>query len=128
MLNGFATKLALRKVGIRSDTFDFSSNSNKSSSGNNKNAPYNDADPPSWASWMSAKNLPLTIQPWLAPTPPPVPVARECPNIGDPAPVDRDRLLKLGGGRRVVLLFMRCVGCACKCGPTHSLMNSKFSS
>jgi hypothetical protein len=109
MLSSFTTKLALRKVGIKSDTFDFSSKSTKGSQ------PGLDEEESSsgWPAWMSPKKLPLTAQAWLAPVPPPVPVA-ECPKIGDLAPLDRDRQLNFGGGKRVVVLFLRCVGCACK--------------
>jgi hypothetical protein len=112
MLSSFTTKLALRKVGIKSDTFDFSSKPAKSTNGSQPGLDDEESSS-GWPAWMSPKKLPLTAQAWLAPVPPPIPVA-ECPKIGDLAPLDRDRQLTFGGGRRVVVLFMRCVGCACK--------------
>ncbi|KAF3014294.1 hypothetical protein E8E14_012059 [Neopestalotiopsis sp. 37M] len=118
MLSSLTTKLALRKVGIKSDTFDFASPAaNKGGSSNSKSA-FDDDDDDSntttggWPAWASTRKLPLTAQAWLSPVPPPVPVAAECPKVGDLAPLDRDRQLSMGGGRRVVVLFMRCVGCA----------------
>jgi hypothetical protein len=130
MFSNLATKVALKKVGLPADTFDFSSwktssegksstskkltkpqptatttaTSNGNSNNNNK----------TWPDWMSVKSLPLTVQPWLTPRPPPIPVA-EPPRIGDLAPLDRDRKLggAFGGGRKVLVVFLRCVGCAC---------------
>ncbi|KAI1760310.1 hypothetical protein GGR53DRAFT_93213 [Hypoxylon sp. FL1150] len=113
MFASLTTKLAMRKAGLSSDTFDFSSS--KSSS-----KPYDGSVPgldelegssSGWPAWMSTKKLPLTAQAWLSPAPPPVPVA-ECPKPGDLAPLDRDRQLSFGGGKPVVVLFLRCVGCA----------------
>lgn len=75
---------------------------------------------------MAARNLPLTVQPWLTPNPAAVPVAASCPGIGDVAPLDRDRLLTFGGGRKVLVVFLRCVGCACK--STAPLPLPQFSS
>ncbi|KAH8662321.1 hypothetical protein BX600DRAFT_317466 [Xylariales sp. PMI_506] len=112
MFSSLTTKLALRKVGIKSDTFDFASVA--PAKGNNGSQPGLDETEPStgWPAWMSTRKLPLTAQAWLAPVPPPVPIAAECPKIGDLAPIDQDRKLALGGGRPAVVLFMRCVGCA----------------
>ncbi|KAK8104057.1 uncharacterized protein PG998_011090 [Apiospora kogelbergensis] len=110
MFSSLTTKLAMRKVGIKSDTFDFSSPAPKNGS---KGAP--DADEAAnagWGQWMTVKKLPLTAQAWLSPIPPPVPIAAECPKVGDLAPLDRDRQLQFGGGKRIVVLFLRCVGCA----------------
>ncbi|KAI1263440.1 hypothetical protein F5Y18DRAFT_429124 [Xylariaceae sp. FL1019] len=113
MFSSLTTKLAMKKVGLSSDTFDFSKSIKLSS---NDCAPGpDDIDEPngsSWASWMSTKKLPLTAQAWLSPVPPPVPVASECPKPGELAPRDRDRGLEFGGGKPVIVLFMRCVGCA----------------
>ncbi|KAK8016195.1 hypothetical protein PG993_014384 [Apiospora rasikravindrae] len=110
MFSSLSTKLAMRKVGIKSDTFDFSSPEPKRGS---KGAPEDD-EPANggWAQWMTVKKLPLTAQAWLSPLPPPVPIAPECPKVGDLAPLDRDRQLQFGGGKRIVVLFLRCVGCA----------------
>ncbi|KAI0522241.1 hypothetical protein F5B22DRAFT_466456 [Xylaria bambusicola] len=114
MLSSFTAKLAMKKVGLSSDALDFSSTpSNPSKS--DSNAKYDDEDDSSnsnWPAWMSTKKLPLTAQAWLSPTPPPVPIATECPKPGDLAPLDRDRQLEFGGGRPVIVLFLRCVGCA----------------
>ncbi|KAI4596063.1 hypothetical protein KJ359_006355 [Pestalotiopsis sp. 9143b] len=114
MFSSLTTKLALRKVGLKSSDLDFSSpapkDNNKAKSG------FDDDEENSanggWPAWMSTRKLPLTAQAWLSPVPPPVPVAAECPKVGDLAPLDRDRQLALGGGKKVVVLFMRCVGCA----------------
>jgi hypothetical protein len=116
MFSSLTTKLALRKVGIKSDTFDFSGGDSGAKSGTKNQSAFDEDEPTptngGWPAWMSARKLPLTAQAWLTPTPPPVPVA-ECPKIGDLAPLDRDRQLKFGGGQPVVVLFLRCVGCAC---------------
>lgn len=117
MLSSLTTKLALRKVGIKSDTFDFSSPEPKASKTKGPQSAFDVGDDKEsaggWPSWMSTRKLPLTAQAWLSPVPPPVAVA-ECPKAGDLAPLDRDRQLSFGGGRKVVVLFMRCVGCACE--------------
>ncbi|KAK9419402.1 hypothetical protein SUNI508_07377 [Seiridium unicorne] len=113
MLSSLTTKLALRKAGIKSDTFDFSSPTPKASKANGDKSGFDDDESASggWPAWMSTRKLPLTAQAWLSPIPPPVPVG-DCPKAGDLAPLDRDRQLTFGGGRKVVVLFMRCVGCA----------------
>ncbi|KAI1392502.1 uncharacterized protein F4822DRAFT_425707 [Hypoxylon trugodes] len=113
MFSSLTTKLAMRKVGLSSDSLDFNSSS-KSSKPNDGSVPGLDELEDSnggWPAWMSTKKLPLTAQAWLSPVPPPVPVA-ECPKPGDLAPLDRDRQLIFGGGKPVIVLFMRCVGCA----------------
>jgi hypothetical protein len=108
MLSSLTTKLALKKAGIPSDILDFQQQPEKSSKSNQ-----DDQQPPqSWGSWMSIRSLPLTVQPWLSPPPPSVAVGR-VPGIGDKAPVDRERRIVLGGRRRTLLVFLRCVGCAC---------------
>ncbi|KAI3327341.1 hypothetical protein HD806DRAFT_389862 [Xylariaceae sp. AK1471] len=115
MFASLTTKLALKKVGLSSDTFDFSS---KSTTKDGSAPGLDDVDESNgsgsgWPTWMTTtKKLPLTAQAWLSPVPPPVPVAVECPKPGDLAPLDRDRQLEFGGGRPVVVLFLRCVGCA----------------
>lgn len=116
------------------------SNSNKSSKKSSKPTPTYTPDDSSNTnanntnakkSWPAAPNLkwninlpsvnlktalPLTVHPWLTPPPPAVPLASEAPIPGDLAPIDRDRRLagKFGGGRKVVVVFLRCVGCACR--------------
>lgn len=107
MFSSLTTKLALRKVGIKSDTFDFSSPVPKGS----KIVVEEENTNGGWPAWMSPKKLPLTAQAWLSPVPPPVPVA-ETPKVGDLAPLDRDRQLTFGGGKKVLVVFLRCVGCA----------------
>ncbi|KAI0883899.1 uncharacterized protein GGS22DRAFT_166347 [Annulohypoxylon maeteangense] len=114
MFASLTTKLAMRKVGLSSDAFDFSSKSSKPSKPSDGSLPGLDDLEESnsgWPAWMSTKKLPLTAQAWLSPVPPPVPVA-ECPKPGDLAPLDRDRQLTFGGGKPVIVLFLRCVGCA----------------
>jgi hypothetical protein len=73
-----------------------------------------EANDGNWSGWMSVKSLPLSVQPWLNPPPPAVDVATRSPGIGDKAPLDPKRDVDFGGGRRVLLVFLRCVGCACK--------------
>ncbi|KAH9889135.1 hypothetical protein F4778DRAFT_773359 [Xylariomycetidae sp. FL2044] len=114
MFSSLTTKLAMKKMGLPSDALDFSS---KSNTGNNGSVPGLDdmegSNSAAWPpAWMKTNKLPLTAQAWLSPTPPPVPVAAECPKPGDLAPLDRDRQLTFGGGRPVIVLFLRCVGCA----------------
>ncbi|CAJ2504390.1 Uu.00g117840.m01.CDS01 [Anthostomella pinea] len=114
MFSSLTTKLALRKAGLSSDTFDLSSKPSKPAKDGSVPG-LDDADESNngsaWPAWMNKKKLPLTAQAWLSPVPPPVPIA-ECPKAGDLAPLDRDRQLEFGGGRPVVVLFLRCVGCA----------------
>ncbi|KAI1204874.1 uncharacterized protein F4807DRAFT_314886 [Annulohypoxylon truncatum] len=112
MFSSLTTKLAMKKVGLSSDALDFSSS--KPSKPSDGSLPgLDDLEEPSsgWPAWMSTKKLPLTAQAWLSPVPPPVPIA-ECPKPGDLAPLDRDRQLTFGGGKPVIVLFLRCVGCA----------------
>ncbi|EMT61157.1 hypothetical protein FOC4_g10014203 [Fusarium odoratissimum] len=112
MLSSFTTKLALKKAGIPSDVFEFSEKKREPNK-LRKNPPAdldNETDS-GWTSWMSIRSLPLTVQPWL--TPPPAAVAKgRLPGIGDKAPVDKTGKLRVGGGKRVLLVFLRCVGCA----------------
>lgn len=150
MFSSLTTKLAMKKMGLSSDTFNFSlpdmsggSATEATKTGANKlkktrTTPLppgtvpglDDADDldangnrrnsdgttgKQWPAWMSVKALPLTVQPWLTPPPAPIPVATACPQKGDTAPLDRDRKLTVGGGGKpVVVVFLRCVGCACK--------------
>ncbi|KAM0222873.1 hypothetical protein ACHAPQ_008363 [Fusarium lateritium] len=113
MLSSFTTKLALKKAGIPSDILDFSEKKREPNK-LRKNPPQpsddNDADA-GWGSWMSIRSLPLTVQPWLTPPPAAAAVGR-LPGIGDKAPLDKSQKLRLGGGKRVLLVFLRCVGCA----------------
>ncbi|KAK2024315.1 hypothetical protein LX32DRAFT_110566 [Colletotrichum zoysiae] len=112
MLSSLTTKIALKKVGLNSKSFDFSGGTSdtksKSGSGNDDAA---DDRQGAWPAWMSMKSLPITVAPWFSPPPPPVPVA-DVPKIGDLAPLDRDRKLEFGRGRPVLVVFLRCVGCA----------------
>lgn len=123
MLSSFTTKLALKKAGIPSDILDFSEKKREPNK-LRKNPPQpsdeNDADS-GWGSWMSIRSLPLTVQPWLTPPPAAATVGR-LPGIGDKAPLDKSQKLRLGGGKRVLLVFLRCVGCACKLLSTHHII------
>ncbi|KAK3372327.1 hypothetical protein B0H63DRAFT_292157 [Podospora didyma] len=118
MLSSLATKVALKKVGLPSDAFNFTwaDSDNKKSKKSRKNGlldePAGDkVSNGNWPAWMSIKSLPLTVQPWLTPLPPPIPVA-EPPRAGDLSPLDRDRKLNFGAGKKVLVVFLRCVGCA----------------
>lgn len=125
MFSSLTTKLALKKVGLPSDTFDLSSwtlppadpqqprrEPNKLRKPMPEGYDPNNPDD-SWGSWFSGGiGLPLTVHPWLSPAPPPVKVAA-VPSVGDLAPVDREGRLRLGGGQRTLVVFLRCVGCAC---------------
>jgi hypothetical protein len=132
MFSSITTKIALRKLGLNSDSLNFSLPTTSAPDPKpkklTKNAPpgtvpglddgYDDDQSSSkWPAWMTVKSLPLTVQPWLSPPPPPVPVAAECPKPGDLAPLDRDRRLTFGGGRKILVVFLRCVGCACMSYP-----------
>jgi hypothetical protein len=127
MFSQLATKAALKKVGLPSNAFDFNpfapsdtpQQPRREPNKLRKNPPpprpeadADDGEDNGWGSWIPSVKIPLTIHPWLAPPPPPVSVAR-IPNIGDAAPVDRDRKLRVGGGRKTLVVFLRCVGCAC---------------
>ena len=137
MFSSLATKAALSKVGLSADAFDLSKltspvgNSSGPQREPNKlrKAPPpgydpNNPDDDSWSSWFSSinvKSLPLTVHPWLAPSTPSVPVGA-VPSVGDKAPVDQDGKLKLGG-RKTLVIFLRCVGCACELIPIAPLFN-----
>ncbi|KAF5672776.1 tsa antioxidant enzyme [Fusarium heterosporum] len=112
MLSSFTTKLALKKAGIPTDILDFSEKREPNKLRKNPPNPSeeNDADS-GWGSWMSIRSLPLTVQPWLTPPPAAAALGR-LPGIGDKAPLDKTQKLRLGGGKRVLLVFLRCVGCA----------------
>jgi len=127
MFSGLATKVALKKVGLPSNSLSLpklpdlpnlpwsgSDSPKKPARSSSPSLGEGDKDekPSNWPAWMTVKNLPLTVQPWLTPVPPPIPVARP-PRIGEPAPLDRDRELTFGGGKKVIVIFLRCVGCAC---------------
>lgn len=120
MFSSLGTKLAMKKMGIPKDALNFGGGGaepapKKNAKGGAAVDDLDDDPTPAWAKWMTVRNLPLTAQAWLSPVPPPVPVAPECPPVGAPAPLDRDGKLVLGGGRKVLVVFLRCVGCACKC-------------
>jgi hypothetical protein len=125
LTTSLTTKLAMRKMGISKDTFNFTSApAAKPSSANEFE---DEGDPNSnWPKWMSVRKLPLTAQAWLAPPPPSVAVATECPRIGGPAPLDRDRQLDLtmstGRRQQVLVVFLRCAGCACTSTSPFPLM------
>ncbi|KAI0968810.1 hypothetical protein F4678DRAFT_186321 [Xylaria arbuscula] len=113
MFSSLTTKLALKKAGLSSDALDFSSQLGNTTESDRSGSDGADHSSDSgWPAWMSTRKLPLTAQAWLSPVPPPVPVAAECPKPGDLAPLDRDRQLEFVRGRPVIVLFMRCVGCA----------------
>lgn len=124
MFSSLGTKLALKKLGVPKDAMSMASpfgGGNDEPQKLKKNqkslttAELDEADGNNWPKWMTVKSLPLTVQPWLSPPPPPVPVAAESPGVGALAPVDRDRKLVLGNnGKKVLVVFLRCVGCACK--------------
>ena len=140
MFSGLATKIALKKVGLPSNALDFSWVTGAGSEPKEERRPppkgAKDLPPgavpgldepedkaSAWPAWMTVKALPLTVQPWLSPPPPPIPVA-ESPKVGDLAPLDRDRKLTVGGGKRVLVVFLRCVGCACKFPHDHATRRS----
>lgn len=123
MFSSLGTKLALKKLGVPKDAISFATSSSPAPKNNKRGANTSafDADDDddassatAWPKWMSVKSLPLTAQAWLSPPPPPVPVAASCPAVGGRAPVDMSGKLVLGGGKRVMVVFLRCVGCACK--------------
>lgn len=125
MFASLAAKTALKKYGISKDLFDFSPS--ELAGGQPRREPnklrkprpddLDDEDEPgSWSSWMSVRNLPLAVQPWLAPPPPAVDVARSTPGIGDRAPEPRGEGVAevRWRGERSLVVFLRCAGCACK--------------
>lgn len=122
MFSSLGTKLALKKLGVPKDAISFATSSSSPPSNKRGAAAANtsafdaddDAPANAWPKWMSVKSLPLTAQAWLSPPPPPVPVAASCPAVGGRAPVDMSGKLVLGAGKRVMVVFLRCVGCACK--------------
>lgn len=133
MFSSLATKVALKKVGLSSDSFnlpwsDSSSSSSSSKKSTRNSSPgaipgFDDETSSTWKpAWMTVKSLPLTVQPWLTPVPPPIPVA-EAPTVGSMAPLDRDRELTFGGGKKVLVVFLRCVGCACTFAAPQVLSN-----
>ncbi|KAK4186410.1 hypothetical protein QBC35DRAFT_412782 [Podospora australis] len=129
MFSNLAAKAALKKVGLPSDTLDSfnkwakSDSSSSSSSSSNTKPNKLTKSPPAAGSndgttttkWnISIKSLPLTVQPWFTPKPPPIPISAP-PKIGDFCPVDstnRGLSPSLGTGKKVLVVFLRCVGCA----------------
>lgn len=120
----------MRKMGIPSDAFNFPTFSSPEPEQAKKLQKTRSDLPPGtipgldeqdekagWPAWMSVKALPLTVQPWLSPPPAPIPIA-ECPKVGDLAPIDRDRKITVGGNKKVLIVFLRCVGCACALFPS----------
>lgn len=110
MFSNLATKIALKKVGLSSKDLDFSAQTQDSGKLSKNGGIEEDAS--SSGSWLSYKSLPLTVHPWFSPPPPPVKLGR-VPQVGEVAPLDRDRKLAIGGGQKVMVVFLRCVGCAC---------------
>ena len=117
MLANFGTKIALKRVGLPSNTFDFSGLGNAFAGDPDRQPNKLRKDPPwmkpaaeesdtSWSSWM-----PLTVQPWFASSTTSMPISH-VPQVGDEAPKDQDKQLQLGG-RKTLVVFLRCVGCAC---------------
>ncbi|KAJ6446985.1 ahpC/TSA antioxidant enzyme domain-containing protein [Purpureocillium lavendulum] len=109
MFSSLGTKIALKKLGLPSNTLDFSSSSPSGDRRSGADAnPAQDDKAQGWgSSWLSVRSLPLTAQPWLSPPPAAVPLGR-VPRIGDVAPRDPDGRLQLGSGRRVLVVFLRC--------------------
>ncbi len=118
MMSSLTTKLAMKKLGIPSNILDFSSPASEEPKPKPKRLAKDvppgtnpgldeeaGKEPATWPAWMTVKSLPLTVQPWLAPPPPPIPVA-EVPRVGDLAPLDRDRQLTFGGGKKVLVVFL----------------------
>lgn len=124
MFSSLTTKLALKKLGLPTSTSksipSLPGFTDTPTSKRERAAAGDDDAPATWPpKWLNASALPLTAQTWLSPPPPPVPVAKTCPAVGHRAPVDRSGKLVLGGGRKVVVVFLRCVGCACTYPPYH---------
>ncbi|KAH6683668.1 hypothetical protein F5X68DRAFT_263057 [Plectosphaerella plurivora] len=121
MFSGLATKIALKKAGLPSDSLNFNwgggggqdepKKLTKSNTARGQDFD-NDGGDNAWPAWISKPTMPMAVAAWLSPPPPPVPVAKDCPNIGEMAPLDRDRKLRMGGGQPTLLVFLRCVGCA----------------
>ncbi|KYK58119.1 uncharacterized protein DCS_05132 [Drechmeria coniospora] len=115
MLSSLTTKIALKKIGLPSNALDFSSPApaRDKYQKNPRGGPYEDDDEGAGiGSWFSYKSLPLSVHPWFSPPPAAAEVARAVPRVGDLAPSDRNRQLQVGRGRRVLVVFLRCVGCA----------------
>ncbi|KAL1895966.1 hypothetical protein Cpir12675_003006 [Ceratocystis pirilliformis] len=116
MFSSLATKIALKKSGLPAALPNLDPNpkprrSKTALASSRENDDGGDGPAASWPAWMSIKALPLAVQPWFTPAPPPVPIAA-LPEIGHLAPQDRDHKLLLGDGRNVLVVFLRCVGCA----------------
>ena len=133
MFSSLTTKLALKKAGLPTDLLNFSGPLTTSTSPTKlrKNQPDNidqDDGNGGWTNWMSVKSLPLTAQAWLSPPPPPVAIGR-VPGIGDKAPVDKSGKIMFGEKKRILLVFLRCVGCACMYSPLRrgNLANNTLS-
>jgi hypothetical protein len=95
MFTSLTTKLALKKAGLPSNTLDFAKPGKSNTGLSFGDGGNGDNDSDGWPAWMSMKALPLTVHPWLTPPPAPVAVAKTVPQIGTPAPRDRDRKLQL---------------------------------
>jgi hypothetical protein len=107
MFSKFGAKLALRKAGIPSNTFDFESKSSKPSDPTKQNELLPFANP------FANVSVPKSWGSWATPTPPPVEIAI-APAVGTRAPSSLKLRLPTGDGRPAIVVFLRHCGCPCK--------------
>jgi hypothetical protein len=112
MFAKLTTKIALRKAGIPSNTFDIP----------NYPAATNSKDPNAASPFQSIQDtfanlqVPKALKSWQTPIPPPVEVAQP-PVVGDRAPSNVKLSLPIGDGRPSVVVFLRHCGCPCLSPP-----------
>ena len=107
MFSKLGAKIALRKAGIPSNTFNFESKPGKPRDPNQQNELLPFTNP------LANLSVPKSWQSWATPTPPPIEVA-SAPVIGTRAPTSMKLRLPTGDGRPTVVVFMRHGGCPCR--------------
>jgi len=105
MLSKLTTKLALRKVGIPSDSFSFANYESKTS-----NKDLNDTPSSTFANPFANVTIPKSWHSWATPPPPPVELAPP-PVINVQAPTSAKLRVPAGDGRPSVVVFLRHCGC-----------------
>lgn len=109
MFSKLTTKIALRKVGIPSNTFNASNFESKPSNPKDPNA--NELLP--FANPFANLSVPKSWQSWTTPPPPPVEIA-PAPVIGTRAPDSVKLRLPGMDGRPTIVVFLRNTGCVCE--------------
>lgn len=121
MLGKLSTKIALHKAGLGSLNFSaptFPSNSTTTSTNSNGKGIGEEQATGDWTTTnpFAKITVPKALAPWTTPPPAPIDVA-PAPAIGGRAPDCKELRMPYGGGKGVVVVFLRCCGCPCELLP-----------